>query len=56
MTGITKRAILSLLAEMGCACAEYHNKNVRNLEARRVQGKLKDPTTGVAIGFLAFVF
>jgi IS1 family transposase len=37
MTGITKRAILRLLAEMGCACAEYHNKAVRNLKVRRVQ-------------------
>ncbi len=37
MTGITKRAILSLLAEMGCACAEYHNAAVRNLKVRRVQ-------------------
>ncbi|HZU33909.1 MAG TPA: IS1 family transposase [Candidatus Angelobacter sp.] len=37
MTGITKRAILRLLAEMGCACAEYHNKAVRNLQVRRVQ-------------------
>jgi IS1 family transposase len=37
MTGITKRAILHLLAEMGCACAEYHNNTVRSLKARRVQ-------------------
>jgi IS1 family transposase len=37
MTGITKRAILHLLAEMGCACAECHNNMVRNLKVRRVQ-------------------
>jgi IS1 family transposase len=37
MTGITKRAILHLLAEMGSACAEYHNNMVRNLKVRRVQ-------------------
>src|SRR5690348_17769359 len=37
MTGISKVTILRLLEQMGCACAEYHNRVVRNLKVRRVQ-------------------
>jgi IS1 family transposase len=37
MTGVCKQAILSLLEEMGCACAEYHNRTVRNVKAKRVE-------------------
>lgn len=37
MTGVSKVTILRLLEQMGCACAEYHNRVVRNLKVRRVQ-------------------
>ena len=31
MTGVSKPAILRLLAKLGTACAEYHDKHVRGL-------------------------
>jgi IS1 family transposase len=37
MTGIAKGTVLSLLAQMGKACADYHNKHVRNVAAKRIQ-------------------
>lgn len=37
MTGVAKHTVLKLLKEIGCACAAYHNKHVRNLRVRRVQ-------------------
>ena len=37
MTGHSKGAILRLLADLGTACAEYHDKHVRNLKVRRLQ-------------------
>lgn len=37
MTAVAKHTILKLLKDMGCACAAYHNKTVRNLRVRRVQ-------------------
>lgn len=37
MTGIAKNTIVKLLADLGCACAAYHNHNVRNLKVRRMQ-------------------
>jgi IS1 family transposase len=37
ITGTAKHTILKLLADMGCACAAYHNKTVRNLRVRHVQ-------------------
>jgi transposase len=37
MTGVSKHTILKLLADMGCACAAFHDANVRNLRSRRVQ-------------------
>lgn len=37
MTGVAKHTILKLLKDTGCACAEYHNRLVRNVKARRVQ-------------------
>ena len=37
MTGVAKHTVLKLLRDMGCACASYHNANVRNLRVRRVQ-------------------
>src|SRR6185437_14943227 len=37
MTGVAKHTVLKLLKELGCACAEYHEKTVRNLSVRRVQ-------------------
>lgn len=37
MTGVCKQAILSLLEEMGCACAEYHNRVIRNVKSKRVE-------------------
>jgi IS1 family transposase len=37
MTGHSKGAILKLLADLGTACAEYHDKHVRKLKVRRLQ-------------------
>jgi transposase-like protein len=37
MSGVSKVTILRLLEQMGCACAEYHNRAARNLKVRRVQ-------------------
>lgn len=37
MTGASKNTVVKLLADLGCACAEYHNKHVRNLRVRRLQ-------------------
>jgi IS1 family transposase len=37
MTGVAKNTIVKLLADLGCACAAYHNRNVRNLKVRRLQ-------------------
>ena len=37
MTGVAKHTILKLLKGIGCACAAYHNANVRNLRVRRIQ-------------------
>ena len=37
MTGAAKNTIVKLLADIGCACAGYHNRTVRNLKVRRLQ-------------------
>lgn len=37
MTGVAKNTIVKLLANIGCACAAYHNQHVRNLRVRRLQ-------------------
>jgi IS1 family transposase len=37
ITGIAKNTIARLLGELGCACAGYHNRTVRNLKVRRLQ-------------------
>jgi IS1 family transposase len=37
MTGVSKNTIVKLLSDLGCACAAYHNRNVRNLKVRRMQ-------------------
>jgi IS1 family transposase len=37
MTGAAKGTVLKLLVELGEACAAYHNVNVRNVNAKRVQ-------------------
>jgi IS1 family transposase len=37
ITGVAKATIFKLLADMGKACAEYHNRHVRNLKVRRLQ-------------------
>jgi IS1 family transposase len=37
MTGVAKHTVLNLLRDLGCACAEYHNKAIRNLKVKRVQ-------------------
>ena len=37
MTGVAKHTVLKLIEDMGCACAEYHHRNVRNLKVRRLQ-------------------
>jgi IS1 family transposase len=37
MTGVAKHTVLKLLKDLGCACAAYHDAQVRNLRVRRVQ-------------------
>ena len=37
MTGAAKGTVIKLLAGLGAACAEYHDKHVRNLRVRRLQ-------------------
>ena len=37
MTGVAKHTVLKLLEDMGCACAAYHHRSVRDLRARRIQ-------------------
>lgn len=37
MTGVAKNTVAKLLADLGCACAAYHNAYVRNLRVRRLQ-------------------
>ncbi|MGO9649636.1 MAG: IS1 family transposase [Terriglobales bacterium] len=37
MTGAAKNTVVKLLADLGCACAAYHNRNVRGLKVRRLQ-------------------
>src|SRR5712671_4609070 len=37
LTGVAKGTILRLLAEVGTACAEFHNAMVRNVPAQRIQ-------------------
>jgi len=37
MTGVAKMTVLSLLAEVGTACAEFQNRWIRNLDTQRVQ-------------------
>jgi IS1 family transposase len=37
MIGIAKGTVLSLLADMGKVCADYHNEHVRNVKAKRIQ-------------------
>ena len=37
MTGVSKGAVLRLLASVGTACAEYQNRVIRNVPSKRVQ-------------------
>src|SRR5258708_10729039 len=37
MTGAAKGTVIKLLADVGEACGEYHNKHVRNVQSSRVQ-------------------
>ena len=37
MTGAAKNTVVKLLADMGTACAAYHDMHVRNLRVRRLQ-------------------
>jgi IS1 family transposase len=37
MTGVSKVTILKLLATLGPACADYQDRNLRNLKCKRVQ-------------------
>lgn len=37
MTRAAKNTVVKLLADIGCACAAYHNRYVRNLRVRRLQ-------------------
>lgn len=37
MTGAAKNTVVKLLADLGCACAAYHNRTVRGLKVRRLQ-------------------
>src|ERR1019366_3298044 len=37
MTGVSKPTILKLVADLGIACARFHDQNVRNVKAKRVE-------------------
>lgn len=37
VTGVSKNTVTKLLIEAGKACTAYHDENVRNVEARRIQ-------------------
>src|SRR5579862_808578 len=37
MTGVAKNTIAKLLIELGAACSDYLNKNLVNLQCKRVQ-------------------
>ncbi len=37
ITGVAKNTVVKLLAELGPACAKFHDETVRNLRSRRVQ-------------------
>jgi hypothetical protein len=37
MTDVSKPTILKLVVDLGTACAEYHDKHVRNVKAKRIQ-------------------
>ncbi len=37
ITGVAKNTIVRLLGELGCACADYHNRAVRKVKVRRLQ-------------------
>jgi len=37
MTGVSKNTVVKLLADLGTACAGYHDRHVRNLRVRRMQ-------------------
>jgi IS1 family transposase len=37
MTGVAKNTVAKLLIELGTACAEYQDENLRNLPCRRIQ-------------------
>jgi hypothetical protein len=37
LSGAAKNTVLKLLAELGETCADYHDNNVRNVKAKRVQ-------------------
>ncbi len=37
MLGVGKHTVLRLLEDAGCACAAYHDENVRNLRVKRAQ-------------------
>src|SRR5438874_1033293 len=37
MTGVAKGTILRLLEDVGQACAEFHDRTVRNVKSKRVQ-------------------
>src|ERR1035438_388853 len=37
MTGVSKGAVLRLLVSVGSACAEYQDRVIRNVAAKRVQ-------------------
>src|SRR6185437_6145029 len=37
MTGVAMNTVLKLLAELGEACARFHDEHVRNVPAKRIQ-------------------
>ncbi len=37
MTGIAKNTIVKLIGELGAACADYHEKHVRDIKSKRIQ-------------------
>jgi IS1 family transposase len=37
MTGVARDTVLRVLEDVGTACADFHNRTVRNVRSRRIQ-------------------
>src|SRR5271157_2100116 len=51
MTGVALNTVTKLLVDMGCACAAYHHRHVRNVRVmfRAGSGQIKSGPTGLSV-------